>query len=68
MAKQKERKYPKEHYRTIKANGFSWFGFLDGLHHFSKQRADGKYAQIRCREEQLENGDFEFMAENGLTL
>lgn len=60
-------KHSKEHYRKITHNGFVWYGFCDGFHCFSKKEKSG-YLNLRCREDQLSNGDFEFMADNGLTL
>lgn len=58
----------KDYYRALKPNGYQWFGLIDGLHHFSKEIESGKWAELRCREEQITNGDLEFMAEHGLTL
>lgn len=60
--------HDKDYYRAIKPSGFMWFGLIDGFHHFSKEVERGKWLEIRCREEQLTNGDIDFMAEHGLTL
>jgi hypothetical protein len=68
-------KHSKQHYRDIKSNGYEWFGFIDGLHHFTKEHGgfiDGKfipktYSELICSEECLENGNFEFMAKHGFT-
>lgn len=60
-------KHPEEHYKKITHNGFKWWGFVDGLHNFSKKEGKG-FINMKVREEQLTNGDFEFMADKGLTL
>ena len=60
--------HTKSHYRKITRNGFKWWGFVDGFHNFSKQVDTGKWFNIRCREDQLTNGDFEFMIDGGWTL
>lgn len=53
--------------RQLKPNGYSWTHFRDGIYYFSRKEQTG-YSQICCSEEQLTNGDLEFMAENGYTL
>ena len=50
-------------------NGFRWFSHYKGVHDFTK-RSEGSYsyAHIQCTEDQLTNGDIEFMTEHGWTL
>ena len=59
-------KHHKQHYKDLRYNGFRWFGFIDGIHHFSKKVTNG-YLEMQLVEEDLENGNAEFMSENGLT-
>ncbi len=56
-----------EKYRNLSYNGYKWVGVEDGIHTFSKQSGNGFYV-IECTEEQLSNGDIEFMTERGITL
>lgn len=56
-----------EKYRDLSYNGYKWVGVEDGIHTFSKQSGNGFYV-IECTEEQLSNGDIEFMTERGITL
>jgi hypothetical protein len=52
-------------HETKELNGFKWFGYCENskgeyLHHFQKQ--DGKkWLEIKASEEDLENGNIEFM-------
>jgi hypothetical protein len=59
--------HKKEHYKKLSYDGFSWYGFFDGLHHFSRKESKG-YTEITCTEEMLTNGDIEFMVKHGLTF
>ena len=53
------------HYKTH--NGFTWsFDDDDGAHVFTKKTPNG-YAEMRLLASDMTNGNFEFMAENGLT-
>lgn len=57
------------HDRTY--NGFKWGFDEKGAHHFVKEIKEGwqtkGYEEMRCLPSDMENGNFEFMAENGLT-
>lgn len=56
-------------YSGLTFNGFVWFNHYQGVHSFQKKSDDGyKWELIQCTEEQLTNGDIEFMTQNGLTL
>jgi len=49
-------------------NEYHWFSHYRGVHAFQKQQSDGKFCEIECTEEQLHNGDIEFMTLHGLTI
>ena len=55
-------------------NGYVFYLYEEGLYHFSKREDDynnqnyGKYLEITVSEEQLHNGDLEFMVKHNLTL
>lgn len=53
--------------KLINHNGFKWFSFSNGIHSFSK-KTDKGFTVVECSEEQIYNGDLEFMCENGLTI
>ena len=60
----------KEYLRTKRANGYTWAYSEDGAHFFQKcldERWKNRYALMRCLPEDLENGNFEFFAQRGLT-
>jgi hypothetical protein len=65
-------KHSKSHYKSITHNGYQWGGY-DGndMHFFTKEVKEGYrvvgYLELKCSEEDLTNGNFEFMADNGLT-
>ena len=59
--------FDKSKYIKLTFNGYSWCMFNKGIHTFSKKVAGG-YASVECSEEQLTNGDIEFMTENGITI
>lgn len=44
-------------------NGYTWFSFEFGIHAFIKNNFI-----IECTENQIYNGDIEFMTENGWTI
>lgn len=52
----------------LTVNGYQRYLIMDGIHYFQRREPDGRFARIMCEEEQLKNGDIEFMTENGLTL
>lgn len=58
----------KAHYQAIIYNGFKWYCFEEGVHYFSKRLDNGLYAEICCKEEQLTNGSFQYIAAENLTL
>ena len=55
-------------YPELIVNGYRRFLTLDGIHYFERREPDGRFARIECEEEQLHNGDIEFMTENGITI
>lgn len=59
--------YYKSLHETKNLNGFRWWGFIDGIHNFSNKEVDG-WINIECTDDNIENGDIEFMCEKGLTL
>ena len=59
-------KYKKEHYKKINIGGYYWGGFWDNMRHFVKKEKRG-YLSITCDEEDLENGNLEYMVENRMT-
>jgi len=60
-------KHPKSYYKNLPDyNGYKWIGFEKGKHIFSKKESKG-YATIKATEEDLTNGNIEFMTEHGLS-
>lgn len=59
--------FDKSKYVGMNFSGFEWAYFDKGIHTFSKKIASG-YVKIECSEEQLTNGDIEFMAESNITI
>jgi hypothetical protein len=60
----------KEELQAIKHNGFSWCYSEGGAHFFQKcldTRWQNKFALMRCLPEDLENGNFQYFADRGLT-
>jgi hypothetical protein len=58
-------------HQTKELNGFKWFGYCENskgeyLHHFQKQEGK-KWIEIKATEEDIENGNLEFMAKNNLS-
>jgi hypothetical protein len=60
-------KFDKEKYRNLTFNGFVWWGFVEGLHNFRKELERGKWLNVQCTEEQLYNGDIQYMTEKLIT-
>ncbi len=59
----------KQKYKGKEYNGYKWF-YCDSTgkyHFFEKLLPSGKYTELRCTTEQLENGSFEYMADHDLT-
>jgi len=53
--------------KRVNINGYKWIYFEKGLYAFQRYDQGKGYSLIRCSEEQLFNGDIEFMTENGWT-
>jgi hypothetical protein len=53
--------------KNLSFNGYTCFCHSHGIYSF-KKKDNGGYWEIECTEEQLSNGDIEFMTENGITL
>ena len=64
-------KNTKEYYEDLQKskdlNGFEWWVFIEGVHYFNKREGRG-FVEVCCSEEQIDNGDIEFMCAKGLTL
>ena len=58
--------YTKQHYKSLKFNGYNWGCFDNGLHHFIKRTSKG-YLNCACNETDLINGNIQFMTLNQLT-
>tara|TARA_R110002050_G_scaffold57522_1_gene129664 strand:+ start:5865 stop:6803 length:939 start_codon:yes stop_codon:yes gene_type:complete len=60
-------KHLKSHYKNLPSySGYKWRGFSNGKHSFVKKDVKG-YIEIEALEEDLTNGNIEFMAENDLS-
>lgn len=63
----------KQKYRAMNFNGYEWGGLNeDGTHFFVKETRLKEppyrlYAEMRCTEDMLTNGDAEFMSLHGMT-
>lgn len=57
----------KSELKNLSFNGFQWFSFNNGIHSFSKKSPKG-FMHIQCSDDQLHNGDIEYMAEHELSL
>lgn len=56
----------KEFYLNLKYNGFSWYGFIDGKHCFSKSPKRGKFIEVKISDDDIESGKYkEIMDEKG---
>lgn len=53
--------------KNLSFNGYTCFAHSHGIYSFKKKDTGG-YWEIECTEEQLINGDIEFMTLHGLTL
>lgn len=61
-------RHPKCHYMGLNHAGFSWGGFWDGHHVFTKRANDaGGFFEMKVLESDIEDGSWKFMAEKGLT-
>jgi hypothetical protein len=65
FAKGGQMKHPKSYYKNLPTyNGYKWFGYENGKHLFSKKEGNG-YSTIKAKEEDLNNGNIEFMTQYG---
>ena len=53
--------------KNLSFNGYTCYYHHNGIYSFQK-KVDKGYSQIECTEEQLTNGDIEFMTLHGWTL
>lgn len=60
--------YTKEQLKKIAHNGYSWGGFIDGIHYFQRTEKDGFYSHVAVEPAQLKNGDLKYFCQHGLTL
>ena len=60
----------KQKYKGKEYNGYKWFYYDADTkhHHFQKEISPGKFVELVCLTIMFENGDFEYMADHGLTL
>lgn len=60
----------KAYYRKFKCNGYEWGGAYDypESHFFVKELPGYKFLELKCTEDCLSNGNFEFMANHELTF
>ncbi len=56
----------KPFYTGININGFTWSGWWDKFHHFVK-RETGGYLEVRCTDQDIDDGNLAQMIEYGLT-
>ena len=60
-------KFDKTKYQDLQFNDFKWIYWDRGLHCFQKKESNG-FSILHCSEEQIANGDLEYMTLHGLTL
>lgn len=48
-------------------NGYQWFCYHKGIYAFQKKTVN-RYLIVECDENQLINGDIEYMTQHGLTI
>lgn len=49
-------------------NGYECYMKTKDLYYFSKKDTNGKYLEIICTENDMKNGNIEFMCQHDLTL
>lgn len=60
-------KHSKNYYKNLpKHNGYEWYSFDKGKHFFKKKEAKG-YSVIKVTDKDIENGNFEFMAQHEMS-
>ena len=57
-----------ELHNNLDLNGFTWFGFYNGVHGFMRQEENNRYSKIECVEDDLYNGNIEFCCLHGITM
>ncbi len=60
-------KFDKTKYQDLQFNDFKWIYWDRGLHCFQKKESNG-FSILHCSEEQIANGDLEYMTLHGITL
>jgi len=61
-------KHLKSFYRDLSHAGYSWGGFWDGHHVFTKSANNlGGVFEMKVLESDIDDGSWKFMAEKGLT-
>ena len=63
-------KQNKAHYQAmtnVNGSGYSWGGFWDRKHHFIKGDYKTGFLHIKANEQDLENGNIDFMTANNLS-
>ena len=53
--------------KGTQVNGFRWAYKNGSLHAFTKQNEAGQWILILCNDEDITNGNLQFMTQNGLT-
>ncbi len=59
--------FDKNQYSKMEFNGYKWAFHSKGIHTFTKKEG-AVWTVIECSEEQLYNGDIQFLTEHGLTI
>lgn len=59
-------KKSKQYYKSFNIDGFTWRGFWDKMHHFVKKECAG-YAEIKCTEQDIEDGNIYDMVAFGVS-
>jgi len=60
-------KHAKSHYRALAPSSYRYQGFADGLHGFTLELSPTGFLNVLVTEEDIDNGDFLYMIEKGLT-
>lgn len=60
-------KHPKQFYKSLNYDGYTWSGFINGFHVFSRKEDDGYY-MIKCREKDIEDNNILDMVHFGVSL
>ena len=57
--------FNKNDFRNLEVNGYKWFGFIKGVHHFSKEITKGKWSEIKALPEDMVNENLEYFTQKG---